>query len=313
MARDISNSEAAGYGLLVMHAMDMYRVKISDLAPSLPQAAVTGGWQLLGHIIGNDHLPVKNGPIRVGGPVCYGYVAQRGTEIVAAIRGTDQYVEWVEDAEFLPNPYEPLTHLPASPPEAKVEAGFWSIYKSMTLRPVDDRTGGPLHQVLESMVPEGSILTVTGHSLGAPLASYLTLELVRGKLGQQVAGCFFASPHPGNQAFATYFDKTVQNYRVFNYILDIVPRVPFGSDYTHLPKRTILRPATSEASIKLDVGCNHHVICYSAMLDYGQAAQFVAHPPPGEEGSATCVLGPEVGRTSLAKLLLTGIGDVAQV
>ena len=100
---------------------------------------------------------------------------------------------------------------------------------------------------------------------------------------------------------------------MFNYILDSVPRVPFGPDYTHLPKRTVLRPATAEASIKLDVGCNHHVICYSAMLDYELAAPFVARPPLGEEGSAKCVLGPEVGRTSLAKLLLSGIGDVVQV
>jgi hypothetical protein len=154
---------------------------------------------------------------------------------------------------------------------------------------------------------------VTGHSLGGPLATYLTLDLARGALGNRASGCFFASPHPGNQTFATYFDQTVQTYRVFNYILDIVPRVPSGPDYTHLPKRTILRPSTAEASINLGVGCNHHVICYSAMLDYEQAKPFVDNPPLVEKDSAACVLGPEVGRPTLAKLLLTGIGDVFPV
>ena len=313
MPTDISNSVAAEFGLMVMHAMDMYRINITNLTPDFPQALIDAGWKRIGYIIGEDRLPVKGGPIRVGGPVCYGYLAHRGKEVVAAFRGTDQFVEWVEDVEFLPGPYQPLTSMPSSPPEAKVEGGFWSIYKSMFLKVVGANDTSPLHKAVEDVVPDDSSIIVTGHSLGAPLANYLTLELARGKLANRVSGCFFASPHPGNQAFATYFDKIVKNYRVFNYILDIVPRVPFGPDYTHLPKRTILRPATAEASIRLEIGCNHHVICYSAMLDYELAKPFVENPPQGEKDSASCVLGPEVGRPSLAKLLLTGIADVAQV
>jgi hypothetical protein len=41
-----------------------------------------------------------------------------------------------------------------------------------------------------------------------------------------------ASPHTGNQSFVDLFDQTIADYRLFNYILDIVPRVPLGSRYT---------------------------------------------------------------------------------
>ncbi|WP_158741870.1 lipase family protein [Acidisphaera sp. L21] len=313
MAGDISNAVAAGYGLMVMHAMDIYRVNPANLTPALPPILIAAGWQCLGYIIGNDHLPVKNGPIQIGGPVCYGYVVRLNNEVVAVFRGTDRFVEWVEDAEFLPTLYRPIVPNPLSPLDAKVESGFWSIYASMVLKSSRGDPDRPLYQAIEAEAAGGRSVTVTGHSLGAPLGTYLALELAQRQLGNQVSGCFFASPHPGNSTFATYFDKTVKNYRVFNYILDVVPRVPLGPDYTHLPQRTVLRPATSEASIELDVGCNHHVICYSAMLDYELTEPFKTNPPPGEESSATCVLGPEIGRPSLAKLLLTGVGDVVQV
>jgi hypothetical protein len=318
VAGDISNSVAAQYGILVMHAMDMYRVNIKNVTPPPPQRLKDDGWELLGYILGDDHLPFKKGPIQVGGqPVCYGYIAQRAGELSVAIRGTDGLIEWLEDAEFLPAIYAPKISLPPGPPDAQVEQGFWSIFDSMTLTGPKGDDLGRLSAGITAIAktrPGINDITVAGHSLGGPLATYLTLELARGELGNRVSGCFFASPHPGNQAFASFFDKTVKNYRVFNYVLDIVPRVPFGPDYVPLPKRTILRPSTAEASIKLEIGCNHHVVCYCSMLDY-EGTQDVLTPnaPPGEEGSATCILGPEVGRASLAKLLLTGIGDVVQV
>ena len=269
-------------------------------------------------IVGDDHLPFKAGPVQAGGaPVCYGYIAQRDGELAVAIRGTDGLIEWIEDAEFLPAVYAPRIELPPGPPGVKVEQGFWSIFDTMILT---DKAGVSLGRVSTAITKrvegDGTVtnVTVIGHSLGGPLASYLALELARGPLGSMVSGCFFASPHPGNADFATFFDKLVPNYRVFNYILDVVPRVPLGPDYAPLLKRTILRPSTVEASIKLDIACNHHVICYCSMLDYEDTQDIMKHGVPiGEEESATCIVGPEVGRASLAKLLLSGIGDVITV
>ncbi len=314
MTTEISNHQAAEYGIMVMHAMDMYRVDVRSLDPKLPQPALNAGWVLLGHVIGTDHLIDKNRVSKFDQTVCYGYVARREKEVVVAIRGTDQFVEWIEDAKFIPDLYAPLEKLPAAPPGIKVEQGFWSIYQTMRFRRADSTQEEILHTAVAAQVGPQDTVAVTGHSLGAPLATYLTIELARGnKLNSQLSGCFFASPHPGNHAFATYFDHTVDSYRVFNYILDVVPRVPIGPDYTHLPRRTVLRPSTAQASITMRVGCNHHVICYSAMLDYEVAKPFKDNPPPGEEGSAVCVIGPEIGRPTLSKLLMSGLGEIFQV
>jgi len=314
VAGDISNSAAAQYGLLAMHGMDMHRTDIQSFTPSPPKRLTDDGWILLGYILGNDHLPFKNGPIRADGQqVYYGYVAHRGGELVAVIRGTDGLIEWLEDAEFVPAIYAPKIDLPPGPPGVKVEQGFWSIFDTMTLTTLVGTELGRLSAAITTAVqskPDITEVSIVGHSLGGPLAAYLALELARGPIGNGVSGCFFASPRPGNQAFADFFDRTVARYRVFDYILDVVPHVLIGPDYASLPRLTLLRPSSAEASIKLEFGCNHHVVCYCAMLDYEDTvAVLTPQAPPGEKESATCILGPEVGRASMAKLLLTHIGD----
>ena len=54
---------------------------------------------------------------------------------------------------------------------------------------------------------------------------------------------------------------------LFNYSVDVVPRVPMSLGYETLPRATVLQPATAEASIRFSVFCNDHVVCYCAMLD----------------------------------------------
>jgi len=117
----------------------------------------------------------------------------------------------------------------------------------------------------------------------------------------------------GNQAFVTLFDQTIGDYRLFNYILDLVPRVPLGLGYMPLPRRTVLQPATAEANIRVNIGCNHHVICYCAMLDYEGTMQATTPVPAGEEDSAACILGPQTGKLSLAEQLVSDLAGVVPV
>jgi hypothetical protein len=128
-----------------------------------------------------------------------------------------------------------------------------------------------------------------------------------------VSACLFASPHPGNAAFARLFDASVTDYRLFNYILDIVPRMPFEPEYAPLPRRTVLTPANGEAIIRSSILCNHHVACYCALLDYEAVAAAIA---PGDACSATgapCVIGPETGNPTIAKRLLADLAGVVPV
>jgi triacylglycerol lipase len=318
-----TNSAAAVYGLLAMHAMDMYRLEEDPLKPPTPGSLtppaapglVAAGWTILAYITGNDSLLPKGppkGPLPlVDRTVYYGYLAERAPgEMVAVIRGTDGFVEWIEDAEFLPVPYSPQIGLPAGLGTTLVERGFWTLYASMQLINPAGAPLGALAPAIAAAAGPAGMVTVVGHSLGSALATYLTLDLARGDLGGRVSACLFASPQTGNQAFVKLFDQTITNYRLFNYILDIVPRVPLGPDYFPLPRRTVIQPATAEATIRVDIGCNHHVICYCAMLDYEGTMKATTPVPAGEEGSAVCILGPETGIPSLAKQLVSDLAGI---
>jgi triacylglycerol lipase len=304
-----TNTIAASYGLLVMHAMDMYRINTSVLTPPATPGLTSAGWSIAAYITGRDTLFAK-GPLQLATrTVCYGYLAERGAgaaqEWVVAIRGTDGFVEWVEDGEFAPVPY------PAAPGPASVEQGFWSVYSGMALIDPKGAPLGPLAPAITSLVASSAgPVTVAGHSLGAALATYLTLDLARGSLGRRVSACLFASPHPGDQAFADLFDLGVSDYRLFDYLLDAVPRVPLALGYKPLSRRTVIQPGTAEASIRFDLGCNHHVICYAAMLDYEGTMRAATPVPAGEEESALCILGPETGRPSLAKEVMSAIAGI---
>ena len=321
-----TNTEAAAYGLLAMYAMDMYRVQEDPLTPPTPDSLtpppapglVAAGWKILAYITGKDSLLPKRppkGPLPlVDQTVYYGYLAERASgEMVAVIRGTDGFVEWVEDAEFRPVPYTPQIATPAGLGTMLVERGFWTLYASMQLINPEGAPLGALAPAVAAAAGAAGMVTVVGHSLGAALATYLTLDLGRGGLGERVSACLFASPQTGNQAFVNLFDQTIKDYRLFNYILDIVPRVPLGPDYSPLPRRTVIQPATAEAKIRFDVGCNHHVICYCAMLDYEGTMKATTPVPAGEEDSATCILGPETGNPSLAKQLVSDFAGIVPV
>jgi hypothetical protein len=132
-------------------------------------------------------------------------------------------------------------------------------------------------------------------------------------LCERVSTCLFASPQTGNKSFVDLFDQTIADYRLFNYILDIVPRVPLGFGYMPLSRRTVIMPTTAEATIRVNAGCNHHVICYCAMLDYEGTIKATTPVPPGEAGSASCILGPETGNPSLAKRLVSDLAGFVPV
>jgi triacylglycerol lipase len=309
-----TNTVAAGYGLLAMHAMDMFRTGPGALTPAAAPGLSAAGWTIAAYITGSDSL-LRQGPLQLTGQtVFYGYLARRAPGVlVAVIRGTDGFVEWVEDGEFAPVPYRPGIALPVGQNSASVEQGFWTLYATMQLISPAGAPLGALAPAIVDAAGSSGTVTVVGHSLGSALATYLALDLARAGLGKRVSACLFASPHTGNQAFVSLFDTTVADYRLFNYILDIVPRVPLGLDYMPLPTRTVLQPDTAEASIRVDIACNHHVICYCAMLDYEGTMRAATPVPAGEEDSAVCVLGPETGSPSLAKELVSVIAGTVPV
>jgi hypothetical protein len=137
---------------------------------------VAAGWKILAYITGEDSLLPKRppkGPLPlVDQTVYYGYLAERPSgEMVAVIRGTDGFVEWVEDAEIRPVPYTPQIAMPAGLGTMLVEQGFWTLYASMQLINPEGAPLGALAPAVAAAAEAAGMMTVVGHSLGAALAN----------------------------------------------------------------------------------------------------------------------------------------------
>ena len=302
-------TSAVQFGLLAMYAEDMYGAAPGTLNPPADARIGAAGWNVVGYLTAQDALvPTKGSPNRKlgvdhGKRVFYGFVAQSQTSpnsFLAAIRGTEGMIEWVIDAEFVPIPHPRF-------PGARVEQGFWSIYQTMSL--ADPATGVTTFQNaaegVEKLVGNGSIV-VTGHSLGSALATYFVEDLAE-RLDQGAAACLFASPRTGDSVWATIFDQNVKQYSLFNYVLDLVPHVPAGIGYRTLSKATVIQPSTAQAGIKLDLFCDHHIICYCAMLDFAETS---SAPLTAQDAACkACILGPASTVPEAAKALATLIDE----
>jgi triacylglycerol lipase len=307
----ITGSQSVSFGLLAMYAEDMYAV--GSLNPAADQRIATSGWTIVGYLTALDALiPAKGAPrqtLSIDGAkrVFFGFLARNSldpTSYIVVIRGTDGIVEWVIDAEFLLIPHPRHAGV-------QVEQGFWNIYQTMSL--ADPGTDLTTHQNaaedVAKLVGTGAVV-VTGHSLGSALATYFTDDLAE-RLGAKVSACFFASPRTGDPAWVSLFAANVKDYRLFNYILDIVTHVP-TLGYATLPNASVIQPSTAQAGIRLYIFCNHHVICYCAIIDYKDT---MAAPTTAQDASCkSCILPPPSAMSESAKAIAAiiyefGVGD----
>ena len=289
----ISDASAVDFGFLVAYAEGMY-ISGQTLPHDEPRISAAG-WEVVGHLLARDSIlpdplalaPGQSPTVQLGQTVFYGYLArsQKDQSVYAlAIRGTNGFAEWAIDAEFAPVPTP-------SAPGAKVEQGFWGIYDSMTLVGLTGiQIGTKAADGIAQVVGAGAV-TICGHSLGSALATYLSFDVAK-LLGARANACLFASPRTGDQAWAAAYAATVAAYRLTNYVLDVVPYVPFDAppiQYSTLGGATILRPSTAQADIRFDLSCNHNLICYCAMIDYVDTKKrFNA-----EDAAAwRCIIGP---------------------
>jgi len=299
-------TDAVDLGLLVMYAEDMYSARPGSLSPAADPRIAAAGWTIVAYLTAQDAVFPSAGDvdrtlsIDNSKRVFYGFVARDNgapTSHVAVVRGTDGMVEWIIDAEFVPIPHP--RHL-----NVRVEQGFWGIYQTMSLAdPVSGaRTYQNAAEGIAALVGAGTV-AVTGHSLGSALATYLADDLAE-RIGAQASACLFASPRTGDTAWATLFDSEVRSYRLYNYILDLVTHVP-SLGYATLPQAIVIQPDSAEAGIRLDIFCNHHVICYCAMIDY--AKTMAAQTTVQDASCKACILGPAAAVPNEARGLATAV------
>ncbi len=258
MAQELDTHKASLYGQLIEAAYAMYKKPGADpLKPepiNIPAQYELGAWIQMSDFLFGDELPKF-----------YGIVVHRKENPdsrIIAIRGTDSAIEWIDDGFAIPVPFKQV------PSAGRVACGFDRIYSTMKvikrLLPAASAAGQQqtsalapgtfagsfaeqLDQEVRSREAERGLAieprperptAVTGHSLGAALATLFVMENSAKRKFDVSTVCTFASPRVGNLEFVHLFNQLKLNsWRIVN-SKDIVPRLPLKipvlADYEHV-------------------------------------------------------------------------------
>ncbi|KAF7044559.1 hypothetical protein CFC21_053768 [Triticum aestivum] len=182
-----------------------------------------------------------------------GYVAVATDEGVAALgrrdivvvwRGTENELEWEKDKHFLQVPAAPVLgrYADGEHKNAKVHRGFLSVYTSSDNNSMYNKTSAreqvleEVGRLMEEYKDEVTSITVTGHSLGASLATLTAIDMVANDVNVPpaskqppcpVTAILLACPRVGNPTFKSAFDSfpLLRALHVAN-AKDIVPQNP---------------------------------------------------------------------------------------
>lgn len=307
--KQYSTEEAVNYGMLVADTFNTYSQNKNNLTPPVDPNSLIGQNLIIdGYLIANDCLASD-----IIKPSCdqhfYGFLAHEKnnpSKYVALVRGTGNQLEWIDDAKALPNTYHVANG-------GRVESGFYDIYQSMQYLPISHVSNtinssldtshlqNAADGISEEVAKHHGSLTISGHSLGSAIATYLMYDVAsKSEMNSCTDMCLFASPKPGDAAFSQAFEKVTQNYVIYNYSLDLVPQVPPSAlGYQSLNNVISITPDNAQAVIKNDILSNHHVVCYSAMLDYNYSQNW-ARLLTENGDSPDCIVSSHTPSTTLS-------------
>ncbi len=257
-----------------------YATPPSDLTNKAGQALSAGGvdYTVVTTIYAND-LATDMDPTRADDEVSIGLICQENKtgDVAVAIRGTEGWLEWIHDADFLQVP------CPFLAGAGHTEDGFTAMYESLR---TGATPGSPT--VVNALAkpfpqPVGSV-TICGHSLGGALATLLALDVAANTAFTDPAVYSYGSPRTGDSLFAATFDQVVKNsWRVANRV-DIVPALPPPLDYEHvlnpvelIPVRLV--PWPPKTLVKYTVSCEHSLATYLYLLSLQSGGPVLALEP----------------------------------
>lgn len=309
MSQPLDKQRALMYGQLALAAYAMY-AKPQGPDPLRPEpAGIPAGYELSAWIQMSDFV-LNAEEVKFYGIVVH-ETANPDSRIIA-IRGTEGAVEWLDDSAAIPVPFRQV------PSAGRVAYGFDKIYSTMKVikRPlsgpampssqaratapeVETFTGSFADQLEQLAISreeergeriplaEGRTrpvrpTIVTGHSLGAALATLFVLENDSKRKFDLTTLCTFASPRVGNLEFVHLFNKLpIDSWRIVN-SRDLVPKLPLKIpvlvDYEHVD---VAYSFDSAGFAKNNLGCSHALETYLHWIDTNSpvSAACTSSPP----------------------------------
>jgi len=267
---------AVSYGRFIGAAYTMYGSNPNNLRPD-PSNDFPVGYELTAWVQMQDFILDSTAPL------FYGFIAhslQKPNEAILAIRGTSNGVEWWDDANSLgltafkvPNcgnvglgfariydTLEVVEHPPAAmavAPHSLKQVGSFSAQVAAHLA---RRAQATVSAQTVALAPS---IDVTGHSLGAALATYYAAENALVHKVQNPALYTFASPKVGDQTFVDAFNRLcLTSWRVVNK-QDIVPLLPPLFSH-HVDTEQLY---DSDNRVQPGPGCWHALATYLYLID----------------------------------------------
>jgi triacylglycerol lipase len=229
----------------------------------------------------------------------FGALFQSSTDqnqYLVSLRGTESGPEWIQNFDAMPDFLHGFKQRIANKLIEKsgkamkhssggyVSSGFYGVYDALTLGRSSilnppAACKGIVDAITQLQTKHGSTLasahlTITGHSLGAAVSTYLAYDLATQGGMPHLDVYLFASPMAGDDTFTKSMSRLgAVNWLSIVYERDIVPMVPPGyapliDTVTILTEGStaIGKQLVASAQIDNSPGGNHHVICYAAML-----------------------------------------------
>ena len=162
--------------------------------------------------------------------------------LMIAFRGSSNKKNWAADLQVAREPYSPMTDTTAATNCCDtsvpcVHSGFSQLWKDVS---------GEVISTLQTLA-QGCVVMVTGHSLGAAMATLCGYSLVQE--GWDVEVYTFGCPMVGNRVFQGEYDRVVRRYFRFVNENDIFTQAAFTAHNRHLGRKVLLSSRNGMLSV----------------------------------------------------------------